>query len=966
MIPLLPIEEEVLAWIEEVWPQQPAPYSTPQSVFNAPLTLWHSPDHILYPALQESIRRLRARWPSDTLTHFAADVFFQPLLYSRIGESWKARVIDLVTRTWMYDIAQPPDIIRRVEEAVVLCFTIYPEALEKRLNHTPTLTAKKFLDVLDLVPDSPELFDLLERLVRGDTLVKKESDKVSLTYTPRDTRTLAYLSTVGQLERLNRAGRLPYDLFAAAVRYYPFLLSCITGILHQGEELRIRSWMVKNVPLEFFESVRAYADRLAEELAANITENINLLKQCHHLLESKWLLRAADLHVSEKLTTLEWEQNRRNYTSRPSVDSLVIHLAQADLMDIDSDDKRARLVDTLRTYPVSTLKALLPVAKHSRDVLLAALGWEDCALLVNQIVEVSEYQPSSATGYKHWDIANSSDPRCGLMDVIAAKRALELAGRSRMEEIFELLGKSNIGIPNTLTLFEALAGLNTAKIKKSVLKRNQRFIKAYGLLPLERGNDEVLERYLFLKQYAKEAKKFGPERQANERGAAAVAMGNLAQVAGFGDLERLEWQMEAHLAEEVAPVGRQLTVEEYTIELTLTADDPGLSISRAGKVLKSVPAGLRKNADYEAMKDAKNQLQEQFRRFRAVFERAMAAGDMFSPDDLNNLNRMPAARSLLSRLILRLDDLTTGLYLPEQAAVETLNGRVVPIDSPVLIAHPYHLFHSEELARWQQFVIHRRIIQPFKQAFRELYLLTPAEELTRLYSNRFAGHRVDGGVASRLFQSRGWEVVKSGYNPLPKRLFRQNGIEARFKFPDVGHYLSELVTTATGEISFHVYPNDDFFRDKAENIVPLDDVPPLIFSEVMRDADLIVSVGQRERGGIMLSNESYQRRGELVTTLLDDLGLPGVTVEGHFAYVQGKLASYRVHLGSAVIHIEPGNYLCIVPDRWGKTHTQMFLPFTDTDDGKMSEVISKIFLLLADDKIKDESILRQIKRESAQ
>jgi hypothetical protein len=32
----------------------------------------------------------------------------------------------------------------------------------------------------------------------------------------------------------------------------------------------------------------------------------------------------------------------------------------------------------------------------------------------------------------------------------------------------------------------------------------------------------------------------------------------------------------------------------------------------------------------------------------------------------------------------------------------------------------------------------------------------------------------------------------------------------------------------------------------------------------------------------------------------------------------------------------------------------------------MSEVISKIFLLLADDKIKDESILRQIKRESAQ
>ncbi len=74
--------------------------------------------------------------------------------------------------------------------------------------------------------------------------------------------------------------------------------------------------------------------------------------------------------------------------------------------------------------------------------------------------------------------------------------------------------------------------------------------------------------------------------------------------------------------------------------------------------------------------------------------------------------------------------------------------------------------------------------------------------------------------------------------------------------------------------------------------------------------------------------------------------------------MQGKLARYRVHLGSAVIHIEPGNYLCIVPDRWGKTHDKLFLPFADEHDSKISEIL----LLLADDRIKDESILRQIRR----
>jgi hypothetical protein len=70
-----------------------------------------------------------------------------------------------------------------------------------------------------------------------------------------------------------------------------------------------------------------------------------------------------------------------------------------------------------------------------------------------------------------------------------------------------------------------------------------------------------------------------------------------------------------------------------------------------------------------------------------------------------------------------------------------------------------------------------------------------------------------------------------------------------------------------------------------------------------------------------------------------------LTVEGHFAYVQGKLARYRVHL-------------CILPDRWGKTHDKLFLPFADEHDSKISEIL----LLLADDRIKDESILRQIRR----
>lgn len=129
----------------------------------------------------------------------------------------------------------------------------------------------------------------------------------------------------------------------------------------------------------------------------------------------------------------------------------------------------------------------------------------------------------------------------------------------------------------------------------------------------------------------------------------------------------------------------------------------------------------------------------------------------------------------------------------------------------------------------------------------------------------------------------------------------------------------------------------------------------------MRDVDLIAAVAHTEENDKAWSHESYLRRAELVNALISDIGLKGVQCEGHFAYIQGKLARYRIHLGSAAIHIEPGNYLCIVPER--KKEEKFFLPFADTDS-KATEIISKIFLLANDSKIKDQSILGQISAAS--
>jgi hypothetical protein len=75
--------------------------------------------------------------------------------------------------------------------------------------------------------------------------------------------------------------------------------------------------------------------------------------------------------------------------------------------------------------------------------------------------------------------------------------------------------------------------------------------------------------------------------------------------------------------------------------------------------------------------------------------------------------------------------------------------------------------------------------------------------------------------------------------------------------------------------------------------------------------------------------------------------------------VRGDLRTYRIHLGSANILMEPDNsYLCIVPSR-AKAGGKVFLPF---EDDRLTVILSKALLLAADTEITDPSILTQIRR----
>jgi hypothetical protein len=171
--------------------------------------------------------------------------------------------------------------------------------------------------------------------------------------------------------------------------------------------------------------------------------------------------------------------------------------------------------------------------------------------------------------------------------------------------------------------------------------------------------------------------------------------------------------------------------------------------------------------------------------------------------------------------------------------------------------------------------------------------------------------------------------------------------------------------------------------DAAENQpLRLDAIPPLVLSEIMRDVDLFVgvaSVGNNpawQDGGPTGEHRDYwwsfsfgeltgtaETRRTLLSRLLSRLKIADrCTLDGRFLRVRGDLRTYKIHLGSGNILMEPNDqYLCIVPGRSDPAIPQkIYLPFDG--DRTLAIILSKAFMLADDTKISDPTITSQIGR----
>ena len=120
------------------------------------------------------------------------------------------------------------------------------------------------------------------------------------------------------------------------------------------------------------------------------------------------------------------------------------------------------------------------------------------------------------------------------------------------------------------------------------------------------------------------------------------------------------------------------------------------------------------------------------------------------------------------------------------------------------------------------------------------------------------------------------------------------------------------------------------------------EINPVIFSEVMRDVDLVVSVAHV--GGVdpEASHSTMQMRGALARESARLFKLNNVEVKERYILVKTEHGDYSLHLGSGMI--SKGGLQINVVAVQSQHRGRVFLPFVD-DDPKTAEIISKMKLL---------------------
>ncbi len=352
--------------------------------------------------------------------------------------------------------------------------------------------------------------------------------------------------------------------------------------------------------------------------------------------------------------------------------------------------------------------------------------------------------------------------------------------------------------------------------------------------------------------------------------------------------------------------------------------------SADGKIVKTVPASIKKAfpSEVRAIASVAKELEQIYRSQKIRLEASLLITREMG---FNHWRQNFVEHPVLGFLGRRLIWVFRNAQGSEQAAL-WINGQMhnslgEPVDvSGFDKARLWHPLSTEplEIERWRDQVFKNGIRQPFRQAFREFYEVTDGERETRLYSNRFAGILMRQHQFASLCREREWDYRLMGAHfdgsNVPTKRLDTWKIHAEFYVDLPSDRNPSLLDSALGEASgtgINLFVGSDqirFYREHRE--IAVDEVPTLVYSELMRDIDLFTSVcavgedetwsDQGDRGiGVIVKEFDITEITAIIALRVDILSrvLPHTRIADRCKIVKarlevrGQLGTYEIHLG---------------------------------------------------------------------
>ncbi|WP_291363770.1 DUF4132 domain-containing protein [Acetobacter sp. UBA5411] len=465
---------------------------------------------------------------------------------------------------------------------------------------------------------------------------------------------------------------------------------------------------------------------------------------------------------------------------------------------------------------------------------------------------------------------------------------------------------------------------------------------------------------------------------------------------------------------------RESLVDGVSIVLSIAESGQGVIHyeDATGTTLSKLPAAIRKETGCDAIlrrtrADAK-QLSADMMLHRQRLERSWVTGQTWSWPTFEERWLLHPVLGWLARrqiwLVAMPDKPLQTCMIRQDGTLFGPDGNTMPPLAPdalLSLWHPLHAAASETIAQWRATLTHLQISQPIRQAWRETYTITQSEQETSPASYRYARRILNQAQVIQIGRQRGWRIrTLTGHMPSSESApwtfqVPAHGVYVEFRTGGVGDsknsdWSGVFTHVMTDRIRFCILKDEgDWSYDGGKKLsetgtpVRLADIDRIVFSEVMRDVDLMVSAAasnitfdpetlfsipdlalwrrQEGLGDIALPKEPHfgsiaLGRRQLLEALLPEIDTDGaVSLEKHNALINGKCHRYRIHLGSGDIMVLPQQRQLVVENRKLaslKKGLPSYRPLHD--DVQMDSILQKILMLIRDDRIRDQSILDQL------